>query len=140
MATFAQIRAAVSTALDGITGLRSTAYLTDSASPPAGGGWAMVEFDDIDYDLVFSGATDELPLLVIIFAPRESERSSQVFLDTLRDPNAATGIKPVLEADAGIAAVLPSGYIRVTRVLRPTITTIGNVDYITVEFQCEVVS
>lgn len=138
MATFAQVRAAVASALDGITGLRSTAYLSDSASPPPGGGWAMVEFDDIDYDLSFGGATDELPLLVIVFAPREAEKASQVFIDTLRDPNAPTGIKPVLEADAGVAALV--AYLRVRRVLRPTITTIGNVDYITVEFQCEVVA
>lgn len=135
MASFAAIRSAVAEALDSISLLRTTAYITDSVSPPAGGGWAMVEFDTLDYDLTFGRGSDEIPVLVLVFAPREQAEASQRFLDTLRDPT--TGIKSVLEDDANILALVD--YIRVRSCDRPQIAVVGNVEYIVAEFHCEVV-
>lgn len=139
--TLSTLRTAIATALDGIAGVRATAVLTDQVVPPAGGGYAMVEFDEIDYDLVFGGTLRNLPLTVTVYAQRVSERTSQLFLDTLRDPNAATCVKTVLESDSGvIAAIGTVGYLQINKALKPVEVTVGDVAYLALEFQGEVVA
>lgn len=139
--TLSTLRTAIATALDGIAGVRATAVLTDQVVPPAGGGYAMVEFDEIDYNLVFGGTLRSLPLTITVYAQRVSERTSQLFLDTLRDPNAATCVKTVLESDSGvIAAIGTVGYLQINKALKPVEVTVGDVAYLALEFQGEVVA
>lgn len=131
-------RESIATALATIPNLRATTYLTDQINPPPGGGFAMIEFGQID-DLVFGGTKNRYPLNIKVFAPRSSERVSQMFFDTVRDPHAVTGIKPVLEANAGVLAACD--YLYVNHPDNPSVVAIGSpgVEYLMLEFEGEVV-
>lgn len=131
--TIAQVRTAMATALDGISGLRSSPYLTDQINPPQ----AMIDFEIPEYDLVFGRGADEYLFTVWIFDQRTSERSSQIRLDTWRDPSSASSLKQVLETNAGLLAVCD--YARVKSASVPRAVQVGATDYLVVEFQVEVV-
>lgn len=130
------IREAMGTALRTITvnsrPLYATPYLTDKVTPPH----AMVECE-IDYDMTFGRTGDVYRFVVMVYAQRDSEREGQRYLDTLRDPSSSSSVKQVLETNATLDGVVD--YARVARAGRVVIQTVGNVDYLMVEFEVEVV-
>lgn len=130
--TVATVRTNMAGALRTITGLRASEYLTESVQPPH----AMFDYE-IEPDLVFAQGADVYKFTVTVFCDRTAERPSQVFLDTLRDPSSATGVKRVLEDNATLASVVD--YVRVTRIGMVEIIPVGGVEYLAVKFDAEVV-
>lgn len=129
------VREAMGTALRTITvnsrPLYATPYITDKVIPPH----AMIECE-IDYDLTFGRTGDLYRFTVMVFAQRDSEREGQRYLDGLRDPSSTSSIKQTLETNATLDAVVE--YARVVRAGRPAIASVGNVDYLMIEFEVEV--
>ena len=133
MGTIAQVRQALSDAVDTITGLRSAPYVPDQINPPQ----AVVWDTGVDYDVVMGRGADEYNFTVRVYVNRTAETAAQKLLDTLREPSGATSLKTVVEADAGLAAVVD--YARVRRASPVELVTVGAVDYLSVEFEIEVV-
>ena len=131
--SLADLRGAISDALATVTNLRAVTYVPDQVNPPPGGGFAVVEFGDIAYDLDFTGGST-IPLNVTVFAQRSSERASQIFLDTLRDPQDDASVKTVIETDDACRAAAAPGYLYVASCQRPVEITVGDVVYLAIEF------
>lgn len=131
--TIATVRQALSDAVDTITGIRSAPYLPDQINPPQ----AVVWDTGVDYDVVMGRGADEYNFTVRVYVNRTAETAAQKLLDTLREPTGATSLKTVVEADSGLAAVVD--YARVRRAGPVDLVTVGSVDYLSVEFEVEVV-
>ncbi len=127
------IRSAMVTALQTISGLRATAYITESIHPPI----AMLDYEAV-YDLTFGRGADVYNFKVKVFSQRTGEKQSQVFLDTLRDPTNTAGVKQTLEDNAALQALVD--YVAVRRVGFVEPVDIGQEKYLTVEFDVEVVA
>lgn len=125
-------REALADAVSTIDGLRCTPYLTDQVNPPH----AMIDLE-VNYDLTFARGADVLTVYLMVFDQRKSERSAQIRLDDWRDGSSTTSIKYVVENDTTLAT--KCDYTRVVSAGRPTVVTVGTVDYLMVEFQLEAV-
>lgn len=134
--TVATYRTALAAALEGMTDMRATAYMTLKCEPPPGGGFAMFDLEP-SYDVSFARGADEYSLRITVFAQAADERPSQVFLDAIRDGSSATGLKQVVEGDSGVAAVCD--YTRIVSASAIDLRTIGHADYLAVDFTGEVV-
>lgn len=128
----ASVRSAFGTALRTISGLNVDEYIAEGIRPPH----AMVDCE-IDYDLTFARGAHTYRFIVLLWMFRSDPEQSQKSLDVLRDPEDSGGIKQTLEGNATLAAAVD--YVRVVRVGRPQIATVGNTDYLLVEFEVEVV-
>ena len=133
MATIAAVRQALSDAVDSISGLRCAPYMPDQINPPQ----AVIWDTGVDYDLVMGRGGDVWNFTVNVYVNRTAERAAQVLLDTLREPTGATSLKTVVEADAGLAAVVD--YARVRSATPVQVVQVGTVDYLLTEFLVEVV-
>lgn len=132
----ADVRAAIAAALDGMSGLRCNAdgLMRDKVEPPE----AMVDWEVPNYHGTFGpSGMRELQFSVMIFDQRTEARSTQKRFDTWRDPDSTSGVRYVLENDAGIAAVCD--YLTVRSAGPAQAVTIGQVDYLMIEFTCEAV-
>lgn len=128
----ATVREKMATALRTITDLKASEYITESINPP------MAMFDyRVNPDLTFARGADVYTFTVRVFAARTPERASQVFLDLIRDPSTAGGVKRTLEDNADLAAVVD--YVHVTEISEVEPVTVGNADYLSVRFTAEVV-
>lgn len=125
---------ALAACLNSVDGLRcnSDGLLRDQVNPPE----AMIDFE-VDYDLTFARGADTYSFFVMVFDQRKSERASQLRLRAWRDGTSDDALKYVIENDAGVAAACD--YTRVVSAGRPTVVTIGTVDYLMIELQLEVV-
>lgn len=119
-------------ALRTISGLRASEYITESIQAPH----AMFDYE-INPDLTFQRGADVYLFTVSVFAQRTAERTSQVFLDELRDPNSTSGVKYTLEHDATLAAEID--YARVTRIGRIETKVVSAIEYLGCDFDVEVV-
>lgn len=127
-------RSALADALNGMPGLRcGDPYMTDQVNPPQ----AMIDIDDIAYDLTFARGADVYQFTVLVFDQRTSVRATQRRFDTWRDGTDPKSVKHVVENDSGVAA--ECDYTRIVSVSAPTSVSVGNVDYMLLEFQGEVV-
>jgi len=126
------VRVALSDAVDSIAGLRCTPYKTGQINPPQ----AMIDYE-VNYDLTFGRGGDTYAFKIVVFDQITSERSAQIRLDLWRDGSDASSVKSVVEADTGLAAVCD--YARVTSASDIRLSSIGGVDYLSVEFSVEVV-
>lgn len=115
-----------------ISGLRATPYITDAIATPQ----AVVSLNQVDYDLVFDRGADIWNYTVGVFAPRSSERATQILLDDLREPAAPTSLKTVLEGDSALAALVDYVVVRTASPVQTTV--VGAVQYLFVEFDVEV--
>ncbi len=123
----------MATALGTISGLNAQPYLRDQVNVPE----AQVDFGINPYDMTFGGAKDVYQFVVHVFSNRTMTTDSQILLDALRDPQSATSIKNVLEADAGLLALVD--YCQVQSVSPPATVEVGKVEYLLVTFTIEVV-
>jgi hypothetical protein len=130
--SLATIRAGFGAALRTIPGLNVDEYIVEGVRPPH----AMVDCE-IEYDLTFARGAHQYTFVVMLFTQRSNPEQSQLSLDELRDPENTGGIKQILEGDTTLAGLVD--YVRVTRVDRPQIATVGNADYLLVTFEVEVV-
>lgn len=131
--TIAQVRQALSDAVDSISGLRAVPYMPDNLNPPQ----AVVWDTGVDYDLVLGRGADEWNFTVNVYVSRTAELAGQKLLDTLREPSGATSLKTVVEADSGLAALVD--YARVRSASPIVIATVNDTPYLSVEFTVEIV-
>lgn len=136
MNTLAAVRAAMATALDGISGLSCSPYLTDSLAVPAGGAQAMIDVSG-PARLVFADGGFGWTFTITVFAQRNDERSSQVYLDGLRDVSLSTSIKETIENDSALGALVSYGTVGPSSETR--VIQIAGATYLVVEFPVEVV-
>lgn len=133
MTTPAQVRAAIAAAITTNSAFRGTAYLADQINPPE----IQVDYE-ITYNLVMGNSPKATyPFVFQAFVPRDSERSSQILLDNLRDPNSDTSLSVVLEGDSALAALVD--YIDFSHASRIQSVDIAGGQYLMVEFNAEVV-
>lgn len=130
--TIAAQRAVIGTALSTITGLNVDEYMTDTINPPQ----AMIDLHP-DYDLVFSGTKDTYNYLVHVYSQRTNEKSSQLLLDTLRDPNDAGSVKQVLDAIPPSATL---DYVWVKNCSPVEVVQVGVPEFLRITFEVEVVA
>lgn len=105
MSRVGDIRTAMATALDGISGLRAKAYEPDSIAPPL----AVVGDVAINYDETFGSAADRchrLAITVRVYVPRANDKAGQDRLDGYVSPTGASSIKAALEADKTLGGVI----------------------------------
>jgi len=124
-------RAAMGTALSTISGLNVSAYMTDIIKPPQ----AMIDLHP-DYDLVFSGSKDTYHYVVQVYTQRDNEKSAQILLDTLRDPNDTSSVKYVFENNATLAAAVDYAWVK--RCSPVEVVLVGTVEYLRITFEVEV--
>lgn len=95
------VRTAIANALAARTGLHVSPHMSTTINPPQ----AMIDYR-VAYDTDMGPGGDTFTWLVYVFMPASSERSSSTILDELRDPNSTTGVKQLLEGNAGLRAVV----------------------------------
>jgi hypothetical protein len=123
------------TALRTIDGLNVVPYLSDQINPPQ----VQIDFEIPNYHMV-AGDSPKAPYQFAVWAyfGRTNERSAQVLMDTLRDPNDTGSIKYVFEHDATLAAAVD--YADVQSVSAPGIFQHpGGTEYLFIKFEIEVV-
>lgn len=138
MATIAEVRQALSDAVDSIAGLRCAPYVPDQINPPQ----AVVWDTGIDYDLVLGRGADVYDFRVIVYVNRTAETAGQKLLDTLREPTGATSVKTVVEADATLASKVDYAQVKSVspvQVASVGAALVGQVEYLTIEFTVEIV-
>ena len=133
MPTIAQVRQALSDAVDSIDGIRCAPYVPDNINPPM----AVVWDTGVDYDLTLGRGADEWSYKVVLYVSRTAEVAAQKLLDTLREPTGATSLKTVVEANAGLAALVD--YAAVRSVSPVEVVTVGQLEYLGVEWTIEIV-
>lgn len=130
--SIADIREAMADALDSIDGIRSFPYMTDDIVPPV----ALFDFE-IDPDMTFANGSHLYTFTITVWTSRNDNRASQKLLDLLRDPSSATGVKQTLQESAGLQAVVDD--LRVTSIGVVNISNAGTSEYLTVDFEVEVI-
>lgn len=95
---------------------------------------AMILWTSVDYDETFQGAQDKHQVTLRLFCGRTSDRSAHARLHELisRGP---TGVKALIEEDEELNA---SWYVRVVSAGGMSIRTLGEAEYLSVDFTLEV--
>lgn len=136
MTTLSSVRSALAAALRTCQasgfGLRATPYIVEQISPPQ----AMFDFS-IDPHVTFGSDVATYLFVVTVFCDRSASEASQKFLDDLRDPQNSTGVKQIIEGSSSLHAVVQ--YARVGAIGAVEVKTVGTVEYLTVDFEIEVV-
>ncbi len=136
--SFDVVRASAATALKTITftdgkKLRADAYLSGVVNPPH----AFFDFE-VNAQLVFGSSSPNACVLhVQVLDQKDSERASQIRLDELRDPTNTHSLRQVLENGSNWDATVD--YCRFLSASRVGHTNVGGVDFLSVDFEFEVV-
>jgi len=128
MASIAQLRSGLATALGTLPGVRVYQSLPDEVNVPA----ALVSFEKVTFDKASGRAVALYTFKVTIAVGRTVERVAQSNLDLYVDQSAATSVKVVLEADPTLGGVAYDCYV-------PELTayggiTLNGIDYLGAEF------
>lgn len=133
-ARLSDIRQALADAISNVAPtLRAMPRPTDNINPPL----AIVMRKSTDYDLTFGRGADTHSFGVMVFAGRLAERSADEFIDDLLDPANPLYLKTMVEGDAGLNQLVD--YARVRSAGETTVADIAGTQYLTVEFDVEVV-
>lgn len=133
--TISTIRTALVDALDDITGLHAAAYLPDQiAATPL----AVVSLRSLDYDLVFGRGADTYMFVVSVYTSKTALPQEQALLDTFCEPSGSTSIKTQLET-AAVATAAGVDYVRVRNVQGVDVRNVGDLPYLVLDFELEVV-
>ena len=130
--TLATIRAALADACETL-GLHSSGYITDDITTPA----AVVARTTVTYDSTMGRGSDELTFRVSVYVDRTDEVGAQQFLDELVEPGTSMTLKTILE-DADTATAAGVHYIRVRTASEVNQGSIGSLNYLSVDFDLEV--
>jgi hypothetical protein len=95
MATVSELRSGIATTLAGITGLRTSAFVPDTISPPV----AIVEPNSIKFDVSMGRGLDEFGFKVTVIVGRATDRTAQANIDAFCSSSGSTSIKQVLESN-----------------------------------------
>ena len=130
--TLATIRAAIADACETL-GLHSFGYITDDITTPA----AVVARTTVTYDSTMGRGSDDLTFRVSVFVDRTDEVGAQQFLDELVEPGTSMTLKTILE-DSDTVAAAGVHYIRVRTASEVNQGSIGSLNYLSVDFDLEV--
>ena len=116
--------------------LRAGDLMRDAVSPPI----ALIEVDNIDWDLVYARAADTYTFKVLLLVSRSSERAGQNLLDAFCAGSGTSSVKEAIEtATAGETAGID--WVNAKRVENfGREFTIGEIGYLGCEFVLEVVA
>jgi len=130
MASIAQIRLGLQDALGRVDGLRVSATILSSPSPPQ----AMIGWPTVTFDETFRGeATYTFPVLLVV--SRATDDRGQQQLDTYLEPSGTTSVAAAIHSDPTLGAIVDSAKVAQAR---PGIVSWGDVDYYQAEFDVEV--
>lgn len=115
------------------TGVRATPRPTDNTNPPH----AIVMRKSTDYDLTMGRGADQHSFSVMVFASRLNERGGDELIDELIDPANPLCLKTIVEGDDALLRLVD--YARVRSAGETTVADIASTQYLTVEFDVEVV-
>ena len=129
----AALAAAVATLTPDVPGLKVTEKVPDQINPPQ----AVVYRNTVVYDQ-YEGAEngDLLNFAVMVYAGRITENKGQELLDALVEPTGVTSMKVAVESNAALRALC--GWVLVQGAGPVMRTTVGTVDYLTVEFGVQI--
>lgn len=128
------IREALAETLRTIPRLNATPYITDAVVAPQ----AMFDFELVP-NVVFAEGAHQYDFVIDVYLERSHEVAAQRYLDGLRDPEAAQGLKLVLEdSDSPLSSHVH--YAKVTRIGRVEPVTVGATEYLTFPCELEVVA
>ncbi len=127
-----QVRGAIATAVDTITGLRAVALIPDQINAPVAVVWRKTfVYDQVQHSPgIDSSAEQEFG--VTVYVQRVSERTGQDLLDAYAEPSGATSVKTAVETNATLLALV--SYALVTQVDEVKAVTVGNLDYLAEDF------
>jgi len=125
------MRTGIKTALDAITGLRTSAYRIDKINPPM----AVVDIDAADYDEAMQRGVDQIPFKVTLFAGRAFEVPAQKLLDDFLSKTGARSIKTALQVDRTFGGACDTS--RVTKRSGYLHLIVAALDYIACEWTIE---
>lgn len=132
--TIEDVRTAIADACATIPTWRAQPYVRDQVSAPE----IQVGRGRIVYDVVMGTSDGQYFYTVTAFVQRDNERAAQMLLQNLCEPSGDGSLKYILEHDSRIADLV--GYIRVLEASEDRQTVIGQISYLVVEFQIEVMA
>jgi hypothetical protein len=131
MATLSGIRDGIAENLSQIHGLRVSATMLDAPRPPV----AMVYPDTIEFDLNANRGADTFNVIVSVLVGRADDRTAQLRLDSyISGPDS---VKAAIESDRTLGGACDT--CRVTSMRNYQQVAVGDVVYLGVEFEVEVV-
>jgi cellobiose-specific phosphotransferase system component IIB len=132
MASVTELRQGIANNLQAVYGLRVSSTFLDAPRPPV----AMVLPDRIEYDLNANRGADTYIFTVSLLVGRADDRAAQNTMDQfLVGPDSA---KQAIEADRTLGGA--ANTCRVTEMRNYGQVTVGDVVYLGVEFEVEVVA
>ena len=132
MSSVAALRDGIATQLALVPNLRVSATFLDAPRPPV----AMVLPDGIDYDLNANRGADTFTFIVSLLVGRADDRAAQRNIDVyVVGPNS---VKAAIEQDRTLGGA--ANTCRVTQMRNYGQVSVGDVVYLGVEFEVEVVA
>jgi hypothetical protein len=132
MSSVEDIRDGIATRLATVNGLRVSPTYLDAPRPPV----AMVLPDTVEYDLDGSRGADRFIFTISLLVGRADDRAAQRNIDTYIV--GANSVKAAIEADRTLGGSADT--CRVTEMRNYGQVSVGDVVYLGVEFEVEVVA
>jgi len=132
MSSLSELRQGIADRLATIPGLRVSSTFLDAPRPPV----AMVLPDRVDYDLNANRGADTFIFQISLLVGRADERSAQDKMDTY--VVGTNSVKAAVEADRTLGGIADT--CRVTEMRNYAQVTVGEVVYLGLEFEVEVIA
>lgn len=133
--SIATIRAAIRDGAESLTDLHAQSYVTDTINVPH----FDVALERIVYDLVYEDGAATYTFRCSLYVNRTTDVQAQAVLDEYAEPTGSRSVKAAIET-AAVASAASASYIAVKTAAGPSEVTIGNVQYLVLEFEVEVVA
>lgn len=130
----ATVRAALAAACAEITGLKSGTYRPDQIPTPI----AVVTPDDFDPRLVMGESKAVRPFIISVYTGRTSEVAAQKLLDTYTELSGSSSILAKIQSYTALNDGTTADYAEVTNISGLKTETIGQVEYLLVQFSVDV--
>ena len=129
MANISALRSGIAANLSTISGLRVSDTVPDQINPPQ----AIVSLSSVSFDKAMHKGLTLYTFTLTVLVARQSERSGQAKLDTYVQSSGASSIKLAVESDRTLGGAAYD--CTCPQVTSYGVTTIGDVNYISGEFQ-----
>jgi hypothetical protein len=129
MANISELRSGIKTNLSTITGLRVSDTIPDQINPPQ----AILSLTSIDYNKAMHRGATLYTFTLTVMVARQSERSGQAKLDSYVQSTGTSSIRNAVEIDRTLGGVAFD--CTCPQVTSYGVTTIGDINYITGEFE-----
>ena len=132
--TIADVRAALATAVNTVSGVTAFGYEADTIKTPG----FYIGRKSFTPDLVLGGTKQSYGFTGFLFTQRTLERHAQIRLDQFCDMTGSLSIRTALENDANYTTNLVH-YVKVNDVSAMSEASVAGVVYFVVQFDIEVV-